>query len=256
MPTPFLLVQLSDPHIGADWGVGDPAARLAAAVEAARPFEPGAVLVSGDLADHAADAEYELLRELLAPLDAPLFVLAGNHDDRRALRRHFEVRGADGGPVQYSAELGAFRLVALDSTRPGEDRGELDADRLAWLDAELAAAPDTPTLLAMHHPPLTTGIPAMDEIGLPATDRRALGDVLAHHPQVGRIVGGHMHRTIAADLGGRAVLAAPSTYVQARLDFRTRSVELTAEPAGFAVHALVDGGLVSHVQPVGSAGAV
>ncbi|MGH2949337.1 MAG: hypothetical protein ACRDPC_24295 [Solirubrobacteraceae bacterium] len=153
--------------------------------------------------------------------------------------------------MQYSAALGPVRLVALDSTRPGEDRGELDADRLAWLDAELAAAPDTPTLLAMHHPPLTTGIPAMDEIGLPASDRRALSGVLGLHPQVRRIVAGHMHRTIAADLGGRAILAAPSTYVQARLDFRTQAVDLTAEPAGFAIHALLDGELVSHVQPVG-----
>ena len=92
----------------------------------------------------------------------------------------------------------------------------------------------------------------MDAIGLPEADRRALGDVIARHPQVQRIAGGHMHRAIVADLGGRAVLVAPRTYVQARLDFRTQSLEFepTAEPAGFAVHTLVDGGLVSHLQPV------
>jgi 3',5'-cyclic AMP phosphodiesterase CpdA len=84
----------------------------------------------------------------------PLYVLAGNHDDRGALHRHFGVPGADGEPVQYSADLGPLRLVVLDTTRPGEDAGELDAERLGWLDRELAAAPDLPTLLAMHHPPL------------------------------------------------------------------------------------------------------
>src|ERR671936_205026 len=129
---PFLLVQLSDPHIGAEWGGGDSVAGLAAAVESVRALEPNpdALLISGDLADHAADTEYEQVRELLAPLEAPVYVLPGNHDDRLALRRHFGVPGADGEPVQYSADLGPLRLVVLDSTgnRSVEEPGEPDAD--------------------------------------------------------------------------------------------------------------------------------
>lgn len=184
MKRSFLLVQLSDPHVGADWGDGDSVAMLAAAVESVRAIEPNpdAVLISGDLADHASDVEYDQVRELLAPLDAPLHVLPGNHDDRLALRRNFGVPGADGEAVQYAADLGPLRLVVLDSTRPGEDRGELDADRLAWLEVTLAAAPSTPTLLALHHPPLATGIPGFDRIGLPPADRRALGKVVEAHP--------------------------------------------------------------------------
>jgi Icc protein len=85
--------------------------------------QPDAVLVSGDLAENASDAEYELVRDLLAPLKAPLYVLPGNHDDRRALHRHFGVPGAGGDPVQYSVDLGALRLVVLDTTRPGADPG-------------------------------------------------------------------------------------------------------------------------------------
>ena len=252
MGLPFLLAQLSDPHIGAAWAEGDPVAGLAAAVESVRSLrqQPDAVLVSGDLADNATDAEYEQVGELLAPLQAPLYVLPGNHDDRRALHRHFGVPGGDGEPVQYSVDLGPLRLVVLDTTRPGEDPGALDAERLGWLDAELAAAPELPTLLAMHHPPLVTGIPACDEVGLPAADRRALGEVVERHPQVRRLVAGHAHRTIAAELAGRAVLTVPSTYVQTRLNFGSTEIELAAEPAGFALHAVLDGELVSHVQPV------
>jgi 3',5'-cyclic-AMP phosphodiesterase len=250
--TPFFLLQLSDPHIGADWTDADPVARLAAAVEKARSVcaHPDAVLVTGDLTDHAIDAEYEQVRELLAPLGGPLYVLPGNHDDRGALRRHFGVPGAEGEPVQYAADLGPLRLVVLDTTRPGEDPGTLDADRLRWLDEELARMPQTPTLLAMHHPPLWTGIPAWDELGLPRADREALGEVIARHPHVRRIVGGHLHRTITGELAGRAILIAPSTYVQMRLEFGAQELELADEPAGFAVHALRDGELVSHVQPV------
>ncbi len=252
MADPFLLVQLSDPHIGADWGGEDPVARLAAAVEAVRRLRPGpdAVLVSGDLAEHAADAEYRQLRGLLDPIDAPFHVLPGNHDDRDALHRNFGVPGAGGAFVQYAADLGPLRLVVLDTTRPGEDRGELDAERLAWLDAALAADPTSPTVVAMHHPPLATGIAPWDAIGLPADDRRALARVVGRHAHVRRLVGGHLHRTIAGDLGGCGVLAAPSTYMQGRLDFHLERLELEAAPVGFAVHALVGGEVFSHVQPV------
>jgi Icc protein len=253
MSNPFLLAQLSDPHIGAEWlEGGDPVAGLTAAVASVRSMrpQPDAVLLSGDLADHAADAEYEQVRELLSPLQAPLYVLPGNHDDRRALRRQFGVPGAAGEPVQYSVELGPLRLVVVDSTRPGEDPGALDAERLGWLDAELSTAPELPTLLAMHHPPLVTGVPAWDVIGLPPADRRALGEVLERHRQVLRVVAGHVHRAITAELAGRVVLTAPSTYVQARLNFGSHEIELGPDPAGFALHAVLDGELISHVQPV------
>jgi 3',5'-cyclic-AMP phosphodiesterase len=249
---PFLLVQLSDSHVGANWNGVDPVRRLRAAVKSVSRLDPGpgAVLISGDLVENAADAEYEQLRRLVEPLDLPLYVLPGNHDDRDALRRHFDVPGGAGEPVQYTVDLGPLRLVAIDSTIPGEEPGELDSERLAWLDEELAAAPARPTLLALHHPPLWTGVPAIDEIGLRVEDRHALGDVVGRHPHVRRIVAGHVHRTVAADLAGRPVLAVPSTYVQLKLDFRNEMLALTAEPPGFAVHALRDGELVSHVQPV------
>jgi 3',5'-cyclic-AMP phosphodiesterase len=249
---PFLLAQLSDPHIGADWADGDPSAGLVAVVEAVRalPQQPDAMLVSGDLADHAADAEYEQVRRALASIDAPAHVLPGNHDDRGALRRHFGVPGVDAEPVQYSVELGPFRLIALDTTRPGEDPGALDAGRLDWLERELAAAPTLPTLIAMHHPPLVTGVPGWDDFGLPGADRRALAEVIARHRQVRRLVAGHVHRVMTAELAGRPVLTAPSTYVQARPDFASGETEWTNEPSGFALHTFLDGELISHVQPV------
>jgi 3',5'-cyclic AMP phosphodiesterase CpdA len=254
MAHPFLLGQLSDPHVGADWAVGgDPVAGLAAVVAAiaeATP-RPDAILVSGDLAEHATDGEYKRVRELLAPLRVPLYVLPGNHDDRRALNRHFGVPGGGGEPVQYAVDLGPVRLVALDTTIPGADPGALDRDRLYWLDAELAAAPAQPTLIAMHHPPVATGVSAWDELGLAAAGRQALGEVIARHPQVRRVVAGHVHRVISATLAGRPVLTVPSTYVQGRLDFCSDVIEMSDDPAGYAVHAVVEGDVVSHIQPVG-----
>ena len=208
------------------------------------------MLVSGDLSENAEDAEYEQVRELLASLEVPLFVLPGNHDDRAALRRHFDVPGVGGEPVRYAADLGGLRLVVMDTTRPGEDPGVLDEEQLSWLDAELAAEPEAPTVIAMHHPPLVTGIPALDETGLPTEDRRALAAVVERHAQVRRIVAGHVHRAITGELAGRVVLAAPSTYMQARLDLSSAELQTVPEPAGFVLHVLRDGELVSHVQTV------
>jgi 3',5'-cyclic-AMP phosphodiesterase len=249
---PFLVVQLSDPHIGATWGVGDPVAGLSAAIESVRrlPDAPDAVLLSGDLADNANDREYEIVRALLARLGAPLYVLPGNHDDRDTLRRNFDLPGAVGTPVQYAVDLGPARLVVLDSTRPGEVPGELDAERLSWLDAELAREPEQVTVLALHHPPVSTGIEAWDELGLPVADRDSLAGVLQRHAQVRRVLAGHIHRTMTGELAGCPVLTVPSTYVQARLSFNSIHVHFAPEPAAFGVHALRDGQFASHIQPV------
>lgn len=253
MTPPFLLVQLSDPHIGATWASPDPTTRLAGAVSAVRamPESRDAVLVSGDLADHATDAEYEEASALLAKLGTPVHVLPGNHDDRARLRRHFGTPGAGAEPIRYSADLGPMRLVVVDTTIPGRDDGALERDQLDWLDAELARAPRVPTIVAMHHPPLSTGIPPSDEAGLPASHRRALGDVLGRHAHVQTVAAGHVHRSVTSRLSGCPVVTAPSTYVQLRLGFGSNEIDLAEnEPSGFLVHALVDGEIVSHLQPI------
>ena len=50
---------------------------------------------------------------------------------------------------------------------------------------------------------------------------------------------------------GCPTLTIPSTFLQARLNFSADKLELGEGPAGFAVHAVLDGGLVSHLEPVG-----
>ncbi len=251
MPEPFVLVQLSDPHIGATWGGGGAAELLGETVEWVRTHGPkaDAVLVSGDLSDHAADDEYEVVRELLEPLAVPICVLPGNHDDAVAMRRHFEVPDAADDPFRVAFELGPLRLVVVDSNRPGEEAGELDGETLSWLEATLAAEPDRPTLLALHHPPLLTGIAAWDEMLLAPSDRLALGAIVAASPQLRVIAAGHLHRPLVGTLGGCPVLAAPSTYVQAELDAGLK-VSLTNERPGYVLHMLVDGELVSSIHTI------
>jgi 3',5'-cyclic AMP phosphodiesterase CpdA len=250
-PPEVALAQLTDPHIG----VNDDAAAeaLADAVRCvlAVDFPPAAVLVSGDLAANGQPAEYERVRELLAPLPMPVHVLPGNHDDRDQLCSHFGATG-DGGLLRYSVRCGPVRLVACDTIQPGRDDGSMDSERLAWLEAELDADRETPTIVAMHHPPLLTGIRGLDEIGIPAEQRAALAEVVTRNPQVKRIIGGHVHRQAVGELGGCPVLACPSTHLQALFDLHDDAgLALAPEPPGFGLHLIVEGELVSHVLPIG-----
>ena len=252
MARPFIVIQLSDTHLGAAWGHGDPVAGLSAAIASIRRLRPrpDALLVTGDLAENASDSEYEQVAELLDEVEAPRYVLPGNRDDRDALRRHFGAPGEPGTPVQYAVDLGPLRLLILDSTRPGSDSGQLDADRLGWLESALAEDTRTPTLLAMHHPPFLTGAPAADRIGLSEADRGALADVVRAHGNVSTILAGHYHRTIAGRLGDCGVLAAPSTYAGFALEFDEDRLRSIATPPGYVVHVLGDGELVSHVEAI------
>ncbi len=249
---PFLLLQISDTHLGASWEGVDPDQCLQRAVAAIGelPDRPDALLVSGDLTDDGSPAGYARVRKLLAPLGLEPHVLPGNHDLRGPLREEFGLPGAGEEPIDYAVDVGPLRLVCLDTIVPGSDGGTLDAERLEWLDATLAGGPGRPTVLAMHHPPLRTEIPTFERIGLAEEAREALAVVLARHPQVLRIVAGHVHRAIVAELAGRAIVTAPSTYLQVELDFTAPKLQMRPDPPGFVIHAFRDGSLASHLQRI------
>jgi 3',5'-cyclic-AMP phosphodiesterase len=255
---PVLLAQLSDLHIGANWEGVDPQPRLEQVIEAVRalPNPVDAVVVSGDLTADGGEADSRLARRLLDRLESPVHVLPGNHDLRASLRGAFELPGAGDEPIDYSVDVGELRLLVLDSTVPGEDRGALGAEQLRWLDEELAKEPERPAILAMHHPPLSTGIPAWDEINLIAPEREALAEVVGRHPQLRAIVGGHLHRIVSSALAGCPVLSVPSSYLQILPDFDPADFEdedaaAWTDPPGFALHVLKDGQLSSQVELLG-----
>src|ERR1700743_96615 len=132
---PFLLLQISDTHLGSDWDGPDPDECLLRAVEAILelPQRPDALVVSGDLTQNGTADEYGRVRELLAPLGLEPHVLPGNHDLRGPLREAFGLPGAGAEPASHVADLGPLRLVCLDSTIPGAEGGALDEGRIEWL---------------------------------------------------------------------------------------------------------------------------
>lgn len=257
----MLIAQISDTHIKPAgklaYRVVDTAGCLARCVEhlLALAPRPDVVLATGDMVDAGRPDEYRQLRQLLAPLPMPVFLIPGNHDDREALAGAFpdhEYLPKDGRYLQYVVEGYPVRLVGLDTLVPGEPGGLMDGERLAWLDARLAEAPDRPTVLFMHHPPFATGIRPMDEQGLDGAE--AMREVVGRHPQVERVLCGHIHRPIQVRWAGTVASTAPSPAHQVVLDLRPDAPDTFAlEPPACQLHLWrPDAGLVSHTSYVGT----
>ena len=84
------IAQISDTHILARDSDqprgGRRAENLRRCVADINRQQPDAVIHTGDTVQHGLPEEYEHLRALLAPLEAPLYVIPGNRDKREALR--------------------------------------------------------------------------------------------------------------------------------------------------------------------------
>ncbi len=216
----MLIAQITDLHVTLRdkplQGIVDTAAYLEQAVAKLRAINPNpdVVLITGDLVDNAAAAEYQLLRSIIAPLTMPVYVIPGNHDDRDELRRAFSNHAylPKQGFLQYAIEDFPVRLIALDTVIPQQAGGKLCPERLAWLDAILKHAPEKPTLIFMHHPPFATGIAHMDSVGL--ANPGEFAEIIERHPQVERIVCGHVHRAIQMKFAGTLALTCPSAAHQ------------------------------------------
>lgn len=255
----MIIAQITDFHIRPRgrlaYRVVDTAAYLARAVAVLNALDPApdVVVATGDLADFGRPEEYDLLRELLSPLAMPVYLVPGNHDDRDRLREAFRDGGyfPEAGFLQYAIEEHPLRILALDTLIPGKPGGLLCEERLGWLDRMLGAQPDRPTVVIMHHPPFRTGIVGMDAMGLSGAQQ--LAAVLARHPQVSRVLCGHLHRPIAAPIGPHAFAStAPSTAHQVALDFRPNAAaDFIMEPPGYQLHLWHGDTVVSHTAVIG-----
>lgn len=262
----MLIIQISDMHVKVPGdlykGKVDTHAHTARAVKHILEFatRPDAVLATGDLVDAGSAAEYAALRDLLAPLDMPVYLIPGNHDDRAALRHAFAGNGhaylpPGSGPLCYAVEDHPVRIVALDSLIPGAVGGRLGADQIDWLEATLAARPEAPTIVMLHHPPAHPGVPWLDRIGV--EDAAALGAVIGRHCQILRVLSGHDHRPVQRLWHGTLSVTAPSTAHQFVLTFEeTPGGHWIAEPPACLVHRWLGPaeGMVTHTSYIGDYG--
>lgn len=223
------------------------------------PNRPDILVLSGDITDHGDAESFAKTAELLADCPCPILPLVGNHDSRAGLLGAFpHVVPADGGFLHYVVDVPlGLRIICLDTLEDGRHGGAFCDVRAAWLAARLAEAPDTPTLIFMHHPPVVAGIDWMDPVADEPWMLR-LREVLTGQSQVQAIHCGHLHRQIVTQFAGIPLGVTPSVAPLVAMDLSPIDKDvpddrelITTEPPTYALHRWDGETLVSHYERVG-----
>jgi len=265
----FRFVHLTDTHImaGGTWRIRggdvefDTDASLRRVVEVVRALDPAPAfaVLGGDLASPdilhrertltAAEyaPSYARLKEILAGLPCRAHYMMGNHDNLEALNRALRPEAPVDASCYYGFDHDGTHLVALDSHEVGHADGVLDAAQLAWLERDLSAHRDRPTIVFVHHHPWPLGHAWMDT--MPLRNGAELMDILARHAHVSWLIGGHVHSEQVIQRGALTMLTTPSTCIQ--LSKTTASgAHFDPGPPGFRVVDVEHGRLSSFVVHV------
>lgn len=220
---PLLIAQISDTHLvaagprrSARLGALD---RALAWLRTADP-RPSLVIHTGDLTHNARPEQFLLAKERLSALDLPLIAVPGNRDRRHAFLQ--AVPPPDGAQflqlpfAQFAYQASHVRVLALDTVDEGRGLGTYCENRFDHLTEMLAAGDGTPTIVALHHPPVI--MPAVPG-GLQFIDAEAAGRlsvILARDPTVIAVLAGHVHRRASGTLGRASVETMPSVAIDLR----------------------------------------
>jgi predicted phosphodiesterase len=158
------------------------------AIAEIQALDPDVVLVKGDLTNLGTDEEYAAFLAAYGQLGERMRHVRGNHD--AMLDASIAVEGAP-----YAIDVGGATLAVLDTVQPGNERGQVTASQLHWLD-DLAATVTGPLLVFGHHHmwDLDATDRSLDYFGINPDDSEALGAVVAARENIVGYFAGHTHR--------------------------------------------------------------
>jgi 3',5'-cyclic AMP phosphodiesterase CpdA len=251
----MMIAQISDLHIGFERARPDEPNlrrlhRVLDRILALDPL-PDLLIASGDLTEYGDEESYGVLAHALSRCPMPVHLMTGNHDLRAPLSRVFPDTPIVEGFVQQVIEGAELRLILLDTLEEGRHGGAFCEIRAGWLAARLAEAPTKPTLIFLHHPPQSVGIPWMDPApGEPWIAR--LNAALDGHAQVIGLVSGHVHRSSHTSWSRLPLTICPSTAPEVSLVLSPIDATVADDrpliedgDPGFALHCWKDGRLTT-----------
>jgi 3',5'-cyclic-AMP phosphodiesterase len=183
-----LIAQLSDVHVGASRYRED---LLHTAIDEINAAEPDLVVVAGDITDDGYPDQYPLAEQELGALACRQVVrVPGNHDARNVGYLVFEdTFGARDSRQRIDCGGVDVALVAVDSSKPDLDEGEIGREHYGWIEEGFAGEADLRVFVCHHH-----------LMPVPGTGRERnqvldAGDVLALLRKCGvdLVLSGHRH---------------------------------------------------------------
>jgi 3',5'-cyclic AMP phosphodiesterase CpdA len=127
----FTIAQLSDLHCGQQFFLPH---LLERAITEVNELQPDVVVISGDLTSNGFKDEYALAREYLNGIECEaMVVIPGNHDSRNVGYVHFEDLFGDRNSV---LRVDGVTIVAVDSTEPDLDNGQIGRGRYRWIEEQ------------------------------------------------------------------------------------------------------------------------
>lgn len=220
----MIIAQITDFHVGYQGPnvTCQNADRLEQVLKAINDLrkKPDLILATGDLVEHGEEWAYEMLKQRLSSLSIPIHFLMGNHDARAPFKKVFPQAEFNGGFLQYAINDYPVRIIALDSLDQGHHGGAFCQNREAWLKAELDKDRETPTLIALHHPPIKTGIDWLTAQRNDAWVVR-LRSLLTQYNNIVHIIAGHIHRNIYTQFAGTTISVSEAVAPQVKLELET-----------------------------------
>jgi len=211
----FTFLQLSDSHIGFNKAPNaDARATFREAVAKVKTLrvQPDFIIHTGDVSQLSRDDEFDDADQILKETGLPVFFVPGEHDmldpdGGKAFRDRFG-RGTLGAGW-YSFDHKGVHFVGLVNVadlKPG-GMGNLGAEQLKWLAADLAGRPASTPIVVFAHIPLWT---VYAEWGWGTDDAAAALKLLARFGSV-TVLNGHIHQITRKVEGRIAFHTARST---------------------------------------------
>src|SRR5450759_150714 len=147
----MLIAQLSDVHVG---GARHDPALLRSAIAEINQANPDLVVIAGDITDEGYPDQYETAKEHLQEVACPNVVaVPGNHDSRHVGYLQYEQTfGTRDSVLRLEAGDGTrLALVAVDSSKPDLDEGEIGREHYAWIEEGFREPADLRVFVCHHH---------------------------------------------------------------------------------------------------------
>ncbi len=142
----FRIAHISDLHCGSPHFVAN---LLDRAIVEINDLKPDVVVCSGDLTTFGFRPEYAEAAEYLAKLHCErLVVVPGNHDSRNVGYIHFEEFFGKRNSVVH---VNKVTVVAVDSSEPDLDHGQIGRGRYSWIAEQFAEPADFRVFVLHHH---------------------------------------------------------------------------------------------------------